>query len=117
LILRNQRCAVGLKWTDEIAHAGFEPRRDRAFPAQAQVAAWVGGSAWRAALGWAGKRPNWAAAGRRAKARRQLLLPLSNVHCAYFFFGRGFPLCKLGHGPESAQRGCEQAFGPNFCKE
>jgi hypothetical protein len=42
---RNPRVAVGLRWTAHDHQIEFQPRREEAFPAQAQVAAWSAGRA------------------------------------------------------------------------
>jgi hypothetical protein len=39
------RAAVGLRWTAHEHRTEFQPRREEAFPAQAQVAAWSAGRA------------------------------------------------------------------------
>jgi hypothetical protein len=48
---RNPHIAVGLRWTAHDHRTEFQPRREEAFPAQAQVAAWSAGRAERERVG------------------------------------------------------------------
>jgi hypothetical protein len=48
---RKPRAAVRLRWTAHDHRTEFQPRREEAFPAQAQVAAWSAGRAERERAG------------------------------------------------------------------
>jgi hypothetical protein len=48
---REPRAAVGLRWMTHDHRTKFQPRREEAFPAQAQVAAWSVGRAERERAG------------------------------------------------------------------
>jgi hypothetical protein len=48
---RKLRAAVGLRWTAHTHRTEFQPRRDKTFLAQAQVAAWSAGRAERERAG------------------------------------------------------------------
>jgi hypothetical protein len=48
---RKLRAVIGLRWTAHTHWTEFQPRRDKTFPAQAQVAAWSAGRAERERAG------------------------------------------------------------------
>jgi hypothetical protein len=104
---RKPHAAVGLRWTTHDHRTKFQPRREEAFPAQAQVAAWSAGRAKRKRAGglisvlgrmvaWHGER------GPRASGPRAIFgfRPLRGL-------ARGVSSARAGRGPFSI-------FEPNF---
>jgi hypothetical protein len=104
---REPRAAVGLRWTTHDHRTKIQPRREEAFPAQAQVAAWSAGRVERERAGGlifiSGRMADW---------HRERGLRASGPWAG---FGFGL-LCGLTRGvnPARAGRGLFSIFGPNF---
>jgi hypothetical protein len=104
---REPRTAVRLRWTAHDHQAKIQPRREEAFPAQAQVAAWSMGRVERERDGGL-----ISVSGRMAAWHGERGLRASGPW-AGFSFG---PLHSLARGvnPARAGRGLFSIFGPNF---
>jgi hypothetical protein len=100
---REPRTAVGLRWTTHDHRTKFQPRREEAFPAQSQVAAWSVGRAERERAGGL-----ISVSGRMAAWHRERGLRASRLR-AVFGFGplrgqaRGVSSARVGRFPFSSR--------------
>jgi hypothetical protein len=104
---REPRAAVGLRWTTHDHRTKIQPRREEAFPAQAQVAAW---SVGRAEREWAGGPVS--VSGRMAAWHAERGLRKSGSRAVFGFeplrgLARGEGFARAGRVPFSI-------FWPNF---
>jgi hypothetical protein len=104
---REPRAAVGLRWTTHDHRTKIQPRREEAFLAQAQVAAWSAGRAERERAGGL-----ISVSGRMAAWHEERGLRASGPWAGFGFR----PLRGLARGvnPARAGRGPFSIFGLNF---
>jgi hypothetical protein len=104
---REPRAAVGLRWTTHDHRTKIQPRREEAFLAQAQVAAWSAGRAERERAGGL-----ISVSGRMAAWHEERGLRASGPWAGFGFR----PLRGLARGvnPTRAGRGPFSIFGLNF---
>jgi hypothetical protein len=107
LISREPRAAVGLRWTAHDHRTKIQPRREEAFLAQAQVAAWSTGRAER----------EWAGGLISVSSRKAAWHGERGLRASGPWAGFGVePPRGLARGMKSARagRGLFSIFGPNF---